>query len=117
MNCFFCNVNRRIPFCGTLNEDLNAGLVMAKRGVIPLTVAGFSLSQRTTQQGKGGLTDSYLLMGTYVKSFYSLMIHPSGVIIRLTNGGTTENNGQLRLHHAVYQNKTFPRIISERYKK
>ncbi len=117
MNCFFCNANRKVPFIGTLNEDLNAGLILAKRGIIPLTIGGFSLSQQTTQQNKGGLTDSYLELGTYVKSFYSVMIQPSSVSIKLSDGGTTEHKGHLRLHHLLDYNKTFPRILSEKYKK
>ena len=38
-----------------------------------------ALNQKQTQKNKGGMTDIYMSQGTYVKSFYTVMMMPSSV--------------------------------------
>lgn len=56
-------------------------------------------------------TEMYLELGTYVKSFYTVMYHPSGVDIRFMG------NKHMRLHHSVHWNNCVPCIVPEKYKK
>ncbi len=57
------------------------------------------------------MTDEYALTGTYIKSFHSVLMHPSGVKISMMN---TSN---VRLHHAIKWINTTPMIISEKTKR
>lgn len=107
MNLFFFDVDKPIEFIGTINEDLTASIAEAIKGNICLTCPLVSLKQRPTQSNKGGLTDIYLDLGTYVKSFYSVIYAPSAVKISLMG------NKDKRLHHSVNWNFCAPKIIRE----
>jgi hypothetical protein len=110
MNSFFCKTERRFEFIGTINEDANTYILEGSRGKLFFTTFDFMLCQGATQERDGGLTEIYLELGTYVKSFYSVIALPSSVRIR--------EMGQKyrRLHHNVKPN-SYPLIINERYKK
>lgn len=69
------------------------------------------MNQTDTQTNAGGLTDIYLDLGTYVKSFYTVIAMPSSAAIRLMG------NKHKRPHHSINWKKTTPKIIKERYKK
>lgn len=116
MNMFFCRTDRPFKFYGRLNEDTTAYTVLGQRGVLFFTVANWCLNQQQTQANKGGLTDSYLENGTYVKSFYSVMYSPSCVKIAIIGGGGGGFN-HWRIHHRVNWGKCAPKIISEKWKK
>ena len=58
-----------------------------------------------------GLTDIYLDLGTYVKSFYSVMLQPVGVKV------APMGDNHKRLHHKVNYNKICPKIIRAEHKK
>lgn len=79
MNSFFCSTDRRFMFFGKINEDLNVSTSYQSLGNLFLTYPLLTLQQIETQQNSGGLTDIYLALGTYVKSFYSVMYSPSCV--------------------------------------
>jgi len=111
MNSFFCLTERPFSFYGLINEDVNYYVLEGSRGKITFSSTQVSLIQTMTQQNAGGLTTIYLELGTYVKSFYTLLYHPSSVTIK--EMGVTNK----RLHHAVNRNLTFPKIISEKFKK
>jgi len=111
MNTFFCDVDRPFKFIGRINEDVNTFVNNAKFGDIFLTIPWISVVQKPTQSNPGGLTDIYLSFGTYVKSFYTLMINPVAVKVTLMG------RKFMRLHHRVNTFKTYPMIISENYKK
>ena len=66
-----------------------------------------SVVQKETQSNSGGLTDIYLELGTYVKSFYSVIAAPSCVKVALMG------DKQIRLHHAVTWKNAVPKIIRE----
>jgi hypothetical protein len=71
------------------------------------------LSRCKRKRIKKGLTDIYLDLGTYVKSFYSVICCPSCVTVSMM-GGTKKT---MRLHHNVSWNNCTPKIISDKYKK
>lgn len=116
MNMFFCRVDRPFKFYGRLNEDTTAYTYLGQQGKLFFTVADWCLIQETTQQNKGGLTDAYLSLGTYVKSFYSVMFSPSCVKISSLGDGSKGVRHE-RIHHKVEWNKCTPQIINEKYKK
>ncbi len=86
-------------------------VVLGARGDLILTVSRFYLGQMATQQQKGGLTEQYLDTGTYLKSFYTLMMAPSCTRIQ------TMGHSHRRVHHAIRWSNAVPKIVSSRYRK
>lgn len=111
MNSFFCSTDRPFKFMGRINEDVNLYTENGIRGSLFITVPRIRLEQKQTQAGSGGLTDIYLDLGTYVKSFYSVMYAPS--CVKINEMGVTNR----RLHHMVKWKHVSPMILSEDYKK
>jgi len=111
MNSFFCKTDRPFQFYGLINEDVNCYTLNGSRGDLYFTNTHFSLKQCETQQNSGGLTTIYLELGTYVKSFYSVMYHPSSITV------TGMGNSAMRLHHRVSKDLTYPKIIRESVKR
>lgn len=107
MNTFICSVNRPFKFVGRINEDVNTYTSESYRGMLFLSFSQVSMKQKLTQSNSGGMTEVYLESGTYLKSFYSVMYHPSGVRVKLMNSKNS------RLHHAICWNATAPRIVRE----
>lgn len=112
MNSFICCVDRPFRFVGTMNEDVTTYVTEGHRGKIFLTIPLVCLHQGMTQKGEGGMSETYLQSGTYVKSFYSVMTAPSAVKVAVMGG-----NAEKRLHHSVLWNNCAPKIINERYRK
>ena len=111
MNSFFLSVDRPFKFLGRINEDVNAYTSLGNVGKTFFTVPRLRLKQVTSQANDGGMTDMYLDVGTYVKSFYSVMCSPSSVSVRFMGVR------HMRLHHNVSWKHTVPQIISEDVKK
>ena len=107
MNLYFFSADKPIEFKGTINEDLTSSVTEGQRGQIILTSLMSSVDQKETQSNAGGLTDIYLEVGTYVKSFYSVMAAPSCVKI------ASMGDGHLRIHHEVRWKNAVPKIIRE----
>jgi len=112
MNTFVCDVERPIEWIGRINEDVNTYCTGATRGDIYFTLNHAAITQTMTQQNEGGLTEIYLNLGTYVKSFYSVICHPSGATVNLMTGGDGK-----RLHHRIDWIRTTPMILSETVRK
>ena len=111
MNLFMCSVDRPFKFPGRINEDTNAYLSEGHRGGLFLTYTPLQVNQGQTQSNSGGLTDIYQSLGTYVKSFYSVMMCPSFVSVR--DMGTSSR----RLHHLTDWDKAVPKIVREAHRK
>ncbi len=111
MNSWFCKTDRPFKFFGVMNDDINACIQNGIRGGIFLTIYTFMLHQAPTQTVAEGVTETYLKYGTYIKSFYSVMLAPSSVKIALMGEKSP------RLHHKINWPLTVPCIISEEYKK
>lgn len=111
MNTFICRTDRRFDFVGRINEDVNTYVELGRRGHLFLTLMGVQIVQINTQQSGGGMTDLYLDAGTYLKSFYSVMIAPSCVSI--------QEMGEVRkrIHHRVEWKNAVPVIIHERHRR
>jgi len=94
-----------------MNDDVNTYLLGGSLGDLYFTTTKVQLVQVPTQQGKGGMTDTYLASGTYVKSFYTVMLLPSCVSVRHQRamGG--------RWHHFVEWDYAVPKILSDEHRK
>lgn len=113
MNSFFCRTDKPFKYYGTINEDVNMYILNGMQGKKIFSVTNVSVCQTQTQSNKKGLTDIYLDLGTYVKSFYSVMMEPSCVVVSMMGG----SKKGMRLHHMISWNNCVPKIISEKYKK
>ncbi len=111
MNTYFFDVDNPVVFSGTLDEDMVASLRCGLSGELLLTSVDMTIQQIKTQANKGGLTDAYLDMGTYTKSFYAVMMNPS--ICKIAAMG----DKHMRIHHKVAVKGMAPMIISGRYRK
>lgn len=111
MNSFICSTERPYKFVGRMNEDVNTYTSLASRGTLFLTVPLVSLTQKATQTNEGGITETYLKYGTYVKSFYTVMFAPSCTKIAMMH---TENS---RIHHQINWKTAVPVIVNENLKK
>lgn len=111
MNSFFCNSEKPFKFFGIFNDDVNSYLLNGVKGNLFFTYPRIRLEQSGTQQNDGALTQLYLDCGTYVKSFYSVMMCPSCVTIGMM--GVKHK----RLHHKIHWKYAVPKLISEKWKK
>ena len=111
MNAFFCKTDVPFKFLGTINEDTNMYITYGSRGEKIFSVTQASLCQRETQSNAGGLTEIYLDVGTYVKSFYSVMCMPSCVKVSMMG------QSHRRMHHNVNWGHCVPMILSDRYRR
>lgn len=110
MNAFFCKTDRPFQFVGRMNDDVNTYVSLGAKGNLFFTVADIVLNQAQTQKNSGGLTDMYLELGTYNKSFYTVLCQPSSVYI------SEMGCNHRRIHHYVDWKYTVPEIISDRFK-
>jgi hypothetical protein len=115
MNTFVFKVNKKqdddLIFIGRMNDDVNTYLSQGKTGKLFFQITDVCINQLQTQSNLGGNTEAYKKFGTYVKSFYSVMIEPSCCKIGLI--GRTEK----RIHHAVKWKFAVPKILDEKWKK
>jgi hypothetical protein len=111
MNSFICSPSRRFDFMGFYNDDVNTYTKYGSIGKLFFTTNHISLNQIATQINKGGMSDTYISSGTYVKSFYSVMWMPSAVKINMI--GTKSR----RIHHRIKWEYCVPKILDEKYRK
>lgn len=114
MNTFVCSVDRQFQFVGRINEDTTTYTVVGRVGGLFFTVLQAQVNQLPTQSNAGGLTDLYLDLGTYVKSFYSVMYAPSCVKVGYLGDPRSPH---IRLHHSIDWVSAVPCILREAVKK
>lgn len=110
MNSFFCDAERPFKFIGRINEDVNTYVALGCVGKLFLTYSKFALVQTATQKSAGGMSGVYRDNGTFLKSFYTVMMAPSCVDIR------EMGDKHKRLHHNINWNNAVPKIIREAHK-
>ena len=111
MNSFFLRTDNTMRFLGRINEDVNTYTLEGNRGRKFFTIPRLRLAQHVSQGNEGGMTDLYVDVGTYVKSFYTVMGMPSSVYI--WKMGVSDK----RFHHHIDWKHTVPQIVSEEVKK
>lgn len=111
MNSFLFRVDRPVKFMGRINEDVNMYVEWGRRGHLFVTVPRLRLWQKETQANAGGLTEIYLDLGTYVKSFYSVLYAPSCVSI------SEMGRDDRRIHHSISWTHAVPMILDEQHRK
>ena len=111
MNLIICSTSRPFQFKGRINEDVNAYVGLGNTGNLFFSVTQLCLHQKETQSSAGGMTELYQAYGTYVKSFYSVIIAP--YCVKVTMMGMTHKH----LHHKIKWDNAVPKILSEEIKK
>jgi len=111
MNSFIFRTNRPVTFIGRMNDDVNTYTMNGIRGKLFLTPTSIAVLPAPTQKLKGGMTEMYMEQGTYMKSFYTVMMAPSCVTVKLMQ--TTHP----RPHHRMKWVNTVPKIISDKHRK
>jgi len=111
MNVWFLKTDRPFSFVGRVNEDTNTYVLLGSQGKLFFTVTNTQITQAQTQKNAEGMTTLYLDYGTYVKSFYSVIVNPSAV--KVAEMGAHHK----RMHHRVDWNRCVPKILSDRYRK
>lgn len=111
MNTFFCSVDRPWKCYGRINEDMTAYVLNGSRGDLFFQLNQIRINQQETQHNPGGLSEIYLALGTYVKSFYSVMYCPSFVSVSVLG------HRHHRLHHRISWNNAVPKILRESCRK
>ena len=111
MNTLFCKTDRKFLWLGRMNDDVNTYLQRGKIGDLFLQFGRTQVDQEATQKSKSRNTTAYLKFGTYVKSFYSVMIHPSACKVSFMG------NGHYRVHHKINWNNAVPKIVSSDFRK
>lgn len=112
MNTFFFRTDRPVVFRGRVNDDVNLYVECGRRGDLFVTIPRVRMQQTETQKAAGGCTDVYRDLGTYIKSFYSVMVAPSCVKVTTLRGKRFA-----RIHHAVSWKNACPLVISETHRK
>ena len=110
MNSWICKTDRRFVFNGRMNDDVNTYCLYGSRGKLFYTFDFIMIDQPETQSVSGGMTDMYKGNGTYMKSFYTVMLCPSFVKISVMG------DRHYRLHHSIDYNYGVPKLISSKYK-
>ena len=115
MNSFVFKVNKDTQndcvFVGRMNDDVNTYLSQGRIGKIFCQIVNVMLVQPQTQSSSGGNTEVYKTMGTYVKSFYSVMTAPSCCKVSMLN------TAHPRIHHKIDWDRAVPKIVHQKYKK
>lgn len=111
MNSFFCITDRPINFIGSINEDVNTYVTRGNVGHLFFSTMFVILVQKATQHNKGGMTETYLDNGTYVKTFPTIMLNPSCTKVAMMG-----QSGR-RIHHKVLWRYAVPKILNESYRK
>jgi len=108
MNYFFCLSSRSVEWMGVTNEDVCLYTYLASVGKLCFTVWAIHLDQAITQKNPGGLTGAYKEDGgTYLKSFFPILAHPTAVRIRSLGAK------DFRLHHLILWRKLAPAILKD----
>jgi hypothetical protein len=77
MNTFHFRTDRPVQFVARLNDDVSTYFINGLRGDVFLTFMPLGVKQTKTQVRQGGLTDDYLIHGTYAKSMYTVLQWPA----------------------------------------
>lgn len=113
MNSWLCDTEKPFTFQGRMNEDVSTYVRLGATGHLFFSFFQVMLTQVTTQAAAGGMTETYAAAGTYVKSFYTVMMQPSSV--KIYEIGMSQESK--RLHHIIDWRKTVPKILRETHRK
>ena len=111
MGSWICSVDKRFSFSGTMNDDVTTYSCYGARGKMFFTFNFIMIDTPATQSVKGGMTDIYLSVGTYTKTFYTVMACPSFVKVGIFG------DRHYRIHHNFNWEAAVPKIVSSRYRR
>ena len=105
---FMCKTNTRIAFDGIINQDEHGSLRCMLYNQVALSLYCLCITSPKRKSNDGGLYDLYKKLGDYVQPFYTIIAHPYGAVIKLSDEGLTLSYNR---------NAMYPKIIEEKYKK
>lgn len=111
MNVWFMDTEKQFDFYGRINEDTTTYTLLGGRGVLFFTFTDIACVQNMTQTNKGGLTEIYTEQGTWLKTFYTVMMCPSCTKVIMMG------DKHMRMHHSISWNNAVPKILNEEWKK
>lgn len=114
MNSFFLSTDRPVKFNGHMNCDVNTYTRYNQLGKIMITFPFVHLQQEPTQTN-GGSAGMYKEIGTYQKSWYSVLQCPS--FVKISTFSSSFRMSKFRIHHKIYSKYGVAQIISSKYKK
>jgi hypothetical protein len=114
MNSFFLSIDRPVKFNGHMNADVNCYVRNNQLGKIMITFPFIHLQQEPTQT-TGGAAKMYKEIGTYQKSWYSVLECPS--FVKISTFSSSFRMSKFRVHHKIYSKYGVAQIISSKYKK
>lgn len=118
-NIFILNSNRNLIWKTIFYEDCNTCLTNGNLGKLILSLPFVEIiadAQGSTNQNnnkkiaEGGMGELYELSNQYQRSFYSIMVQPSSVVLKCFHNKTN-------LYPNIRSNNQFPKIISDKFKK
>jgi hypothetical protein len=97
-----------------LNDDVSTYVTLGRQGKLLFTCMQISLNQMPTQTQAGGITEAYLDVGTYVKSFFTVMFAPS--CTKIGEFGD-HRSPQYRIHHDINWERCAVKLLHEKHRK
>lgn len=114
MNTFVCSVDRPFLFVGRINEDVNTYVSRGRRGELLGTMMQAQVNQMMTQQNDGGMADIYRSLGTYRKTFYTVLYAPSCCKVATL---ADPRSPHPRIHHRISGRHAYVKILRESHRK
>ena len=109
MNYWFCCIDKPVEYAGIMNDDVNAGILLNKKGTFSIQYAGVIIHQ--AQQKSGGMKDIYAENSAmYQKAMFSVMLAPSFVklaFLRNYAGGQETK----RIYHNIQRQYAYPYVV------
>ena len=109
MNWWMCDTTKPVEYAGIMNDDVNAGILLNKRGNFSVQYSGLFIRQ--AQQSSGGMKDIYAQTSAmYQKAMFSVMLAPSfvnlGYLCNYSRGKETK-----RIYHNIQRQYAYPYVV------
>lgn len=109
MNFWFCSIKKPIEYAGIMNDDVNAGILLAKYGHFSVQYGGIFIIQ--AMQKTGGMKDIYAEQSAmYQKAMFSVMLAPSFVKLQWLMNYAGEKVTK-RIYHNIQRKYAYPYIV------
>lgn len=109
MNYWFCCIDKPVEYAGIMNDDVNAGILLNKKGTFSIQYAGVIIHQ--AQQKSGGMKDIYAENSAmYQKAMFSVMLAPSFVKLSFLRNYASGKETK-RIYHNIKRQYAYPYVV------
>lgn len=112
MNFYVFAADNPVTHIGRFNDDVNTYVMGGQRGDLFFSLNVICLAQDECMKTPGGVSDAYRDMGTYCKSFYTVMMAPSAAKVSILR-----DKNIWRIHHKIQWKNTCSAILHESHRK